>query len=142
MVDEALILRKLSELDTYRRQIDEYSQTSVADYRSDWKTQRIVERTLQIMVEICVDIAHRIIADGKLPVPTSYADTFQILNQAKLLGDEISNTMINMTQFRNILVHQYTDVDADIVVNILQNHLADFDRFGHEIIALVKSPQE
>jgi uncharacterized protein YutE (UPF0331/DUF86 family) len=142
LVDEALILRKLSELDTYRRQIDEYSQTAVTDYRSDWKTQRIVERTLQIMIEICVDIAHHIISDRKLPVPTGYADTFHILKQAKLLGDNLSQTMINMSQFRNILVHQYTDVDSAIVVDILQNRLDDFDEFGNEVIALLKSPQQ
>jgi uncharacterized protein YutE (UPF0331/DUF86 family) len=57
LVDDNLILRKLSQLEEYLPQIDEYSSITVAEYRGDWKAQRIVERTLQMMVEICIDVA-------------------------------------------------------------------------------------
>jgi uncharacterized protein YutE (UPF0331/DUF86 family) len=40
----------------------------------DWKTRRIVERTLQIMIELCIDIAGHIISDRRLRVPVSYAN--------------------------------------------------------------------
>jgi len=46
MVDEALILRKLSELDEYYRQIKGYEDITVDQYSGDWKIQRIIERTL------------------------------------------------------------------------------------------------
>jgi uncharacterized protein YutE (UPF0331/DUF86 family) len=55
MVDETLILRKISELDEYYRQIIEYDNITVAQYSKDWKIQRIIERTLQMMIETCVD---------------------------------------------------------------------------------------
>lgn len=42
MVDDNLILRKLSQLDEYLQQIEEYSSITVADYGSDWRAQRIV----------------------------------------------------------------------------------------------------
>ena len=50
MVDEVLILRKLSELDDYYQQIKEFESISVSEYSSNWKVQRIVERTLQIFI--------------------------------------------------------------------------------------------
>ena len=50
MVDETLILRKLSELDEYYSQIKEYDKITVAQYSDDWKIQRIIERTLQMMI--------------------------------------------------------------------------------------------
>ena len=78
MVDDALILRKLSELDEYFKQINEYEQITVAKYTNDWKTQRIIERTLQMMIETCVDIASHIIADKEYRVPKSYSDTFKV----------------------------------------------------------------
>ena len=46
MVDKALLLRKLAELEEYLGQIREYSNIIVKEYSEDWKTQRIVERTL------------------------------------------------------------------------------------------------
>ena len=63
MVDEALILRKLAELDQYYSQLKEYENTTADQYSDDWKIQRIIERTLQMMIETCADIAGHIIAD-------------------------------------------------------------------------------
>ena len=71
MVDKTLILRKLAELEEYLGQINEYSDVSIKSYSGDWKIQRIVERTLKMMIEICADIASHIISDAGYRVPTS-----------------------------------------------------------------------
>jgi len=52
LVDKLLIGRKLTQLDTYLTQIREFSRVSITAYKSDWKIQRIVERTLQILIEL------------------------------------------------------------------------------------------
>ena len=133
MIDETLILRKLSELDTYRKQIEEYHGITIAEYEADWKTQRIVERTLQLMIELCADIGNHIISEQELPVPKSYANIFEILSQSGLISGQLAATMVRMAKFRNILVHQYTEVDAKIVVEILNSHIDDFVDFRKEI---------
>jgi uncharacterized protein YutE (UPF0331/DUF86 family) len=133
-VDKMLILRKLAELETCLQQIGEYRAIALDDYLCDWKTQRIVERTLQIMIELCVDIGQHIIADKRLPVPTGYANAFEVLQHAGLISHVLMDTMIKMTGFRNILVHQYADVDAEIVVAILNHQLDDFVLFRDEIV--------
>lgn len=69
MVDIPLILKKLSKLEEYYKQIEEFKGITLNEYSNDWKIQRIVERTLQIMIETCVDIANHIIADNKLCIP-------------------------------------------------------------------------
>ncbi len=69
-----------------------------------------------------------------LEVPKSYANIFEILNQSGLISSELAATMIRMAKFRNIVVHQYTEVDARIVVKILNSHLDDFVDFRREII--------
>lgn len=67
MVDKTLILRKLAELEEYLGQIREFSSVSAEAYSGDWKTRRIVERTLQIMIELCIDIAGHIIIRPEAP---------------------------------------------------------------------------
>ncbi len=64
MVDRTLILRKLSNLEAYLAQIKEYQDISLDAYVNDWKIQRIIERTLQMMIETCSDIAGHIIGSG------------------------------------------------------------------------------
>lgn len=138
MVDEALVLRKLADLEIYVQQIKEYQGISVEQYRADWKTQRIIERTLQLLVEICADIANHIVSDSRLAVPTSYANTFEVLNKSGLLSNELTQTMVHIAKFRNILVHQYAQIDAAIVVSILSGHIDDFLRFRDEVISVLK----
>ena len=139
MVDETLILRKLADLDEYNRQVREYEQITVAQYLDDWKIQRIVERTLQMMIETCLDIASHIIADKELRVPMSYSDTFKVLHEEKIVSSELFSALDKMAKFRNIVVHHYERIDAEIVVSILKNDLKDFDHYKNAIIRLLKA---
>lgn len=69
MVDILLIQRKLTELEEYLKQIKEYQDISISDYRRQWKIQRIVERTLHLMIEACIDIANHVVSDKGLRPP-------------------------------------------------------------------------
>jgi uncharacterized protein YutE (UPF0331/DUF86 family) len=134
MVDETLILRKLADLDQYFEQISEYETITVKQYQGDWKLQRIIERTLQMMIETCVDVAGHIIADNKFRIPDSYADTFRVLAENKIISKDLCRTMIQISKFRNIVVHNYDQVDAEIVVEILSKRLVDFNAYKDTII--------
>lgn len=134
MVDKALILRKLASLSDYLKQIAEFSSIKLDDYRSDWKVQRIVERTLQMMIETCADVAGHVIADNGLRTPETYADTFRVLGENGILSSEQTTVMEKMAKFRNIVVHQYETVDAEIVVLILKRHLSDFEQFSDAVV--------
>ena len=129
MVDRDLLLRKLADLDQYLGQVSEYRDITIDQYRGDWKTQRIIERTLQMTIELCVDIANHIIADRGLRVPATYAEAFDVLGEAGLLDAARRDAMIRMSKFRNVIVHDYARVDPTIVVQILREHLEDFTRF-------------
>jgi uncharacterized protein YutE (UPF0331/DUF86 family) len=139
VVDKTLLLRKLAELEEYFVQIGEYSNISVDRYSKNWKTQRIVERTLQMMIEICVDIASHIVSDEGFRVPKSYADAFKVLHEKNIIKKDLFDRMELMAKFRNLLVHQYDRIDSGIVVKILNTHLDDFSDYKKAIISLLKS---
>lgn len=139
MVDKSIVLRKIAGLDTYHHQLKTFSDITIDDYKGNWKTQRIVERTLQIMIEICVDIATHIISDGGMRVPTSYSDTFKVLFEHNIINSELFTIMEKMAKFRNVVVHQYEEVNAEIVMLILNKHLDDFERFKDAVLEYIKS---
>jgi uncharacterized protein YutE (UPF0331/DUF86 family) len=140
LVDKAVVLRKLSELETYLKQVREFSGITLQLYKADWRTQRIVERTLQIMIETCADIANHIVSDRGMRVPTGYADTFGVLKENEVITSDLCGIMENMAKFRNIVVHQYEAVDAEIVLAILKMHLNDFERYREAILAYLNKP--
>jgi uncharacterized protein YutE (UPF0331/DUF86 family) len=142
MVDRTLIFRKISMLEEYLMQIAEYRSISIDQYTKDWKTQRVVERTLQMMVETCIDIAGHIISDMKFRIPTSYADSFSVLAEKGIVGNNLSQSLEKMAKFRNVVVHDYDRVDAEIVIGILRKNLDDFIKFKDAIVKLIKRVDE
>lgn len=138
MVDRVLILRKIGELDEYLTQLREYRGLSVRKYASDWRTQRIVERTLQMAIETCLDVAGHLVSDRGWRTPDGYADTFRVLAENKVIGSGLLRRLEKMAGFRNVVVHRYDKVDAEIVVDILHKRLGDFEALKKAILRLLK----
>ncbi len=142
LVDQNLILRKLSQLEEYLSQIREYSHVAVQEYALNWRTQRIVERTLQMMIELCLDVSGHIVSDMRLRTPTSYADVFKVLHENDLINADQYQVMEKMAKFRNVVVHHYDRVDETIVVTVLSKHLDDFLVFRDVVIGILKGQAE
>ncbi len=130
MVDRELLLRKLADLAQYVSQASEYTDLRAEDYRRDWRTQRIVDRTLQLAIEVCADVASHVISDRGLRAPDTYADAFEVLGEAGLLEPVLRESLVRMARFRNVLVHDYTRIDPEIVVRVLRENLGDLAAFG------------
>jgi len=49
------------------------------------------ERTLQMAIEACLDVASHVIADRGLRVPSTYAETFEILVETGLMSSDLGH---------------------------------------------------
>ena len=136
MVDPSLILRKLSELQEFSAQLREYQTITAAQYAADWKTQRIVDRTLQMAIEVCLDIAGHIISDEGYRVPNSYADTFSVLFENQVIDGRLLSVLEKMARCRNLIVHHYDKIDAEIIVGILKKNLPNFEAFKIAVLSV------
>jgi uncharacterized protein YutE (UPF0331/DUF86 family) len=74
------------------------------------------------------------LADRERGAPSTYAETFEILVEAGLMSPGLGRVMVDMTGFRNGIVHEYARIDADTVIRIRCEHLEDFRRFEAEAL--------
>ena len=137
MVDRDLVRRRLALLDQYLAQLAQYGTLTLAEYESDWRTQRIVERTLHLGIETCMDLADHVVADRKLRVPDTGAEAFEILAEAGILPGELGRSLATMVGFRNILVHDYAKLDPAVVLRVLGHDVQDLVRFRDILTGLV-----
>ncbi len=137
MVDRDLIHRRLALLDTYLEQLTPYRMIEHDAYAQDWKTQRIVEPTLHLAIETCMDVADHIVADRRLRVPETGAESFEVLAEAQVISRELGAALALMVGFRNILVHDYVRLDASVVVRVLREDLGDLERFRDRVRTVV-----
>jgi len=87
-----------------------------------------------MMIETCADIAGHIISDGGMRAPKSYAEGFIVLKENGVISDALLDPLVRMAKFRNIVVHQYDEVDAEVVIAILQKHLDTFRQFRDQVL--------
>jgi uncharacterized protein YutE (UPF0331/DUF86 family) len=81
-----------------------------------------------------IDIAERILAlESAGPVATA-AEAMESLVRLGVLKS--AQPYINITRFRNLIVHQYEEIDPVILFDLSKNRLGDFRKFRDEIDAL------
>jgi len=137
VVDRDLVLRKIADIDRYLQQLAGYRQIDLDSYRNDWKVQRIVERTLHLTIEACMDVADHIVADRQLRVPDTGGATFEILAEAGVVSMDLGKALARMVGFRNILVHDYARLDLAIVLRVLHTDLVDIERFREAVLQVI-----
>ncbi len=76
------------------------------------------------VIEVCVDIAQHICSTEHLGTPKSNGDAMHKLGHHEVLTPELAHEMAQAIGFRNVLVHDYVDVDDSIVIERLEDHNA------------------
>ena len=137
MVDRELVLRRVAALDGYLGQLAEARQIEAAAYADDWRAQRVLERTLHLMIEVCMDLADHVIADRGLPVPGTAAEAFIVLSREGVLDAELANALARMVGFRNLLVHDYMRLDPRRVLELATTGVTDIEKFRDHVLRLV-----
>lgn len=103
------------------------------EYLEDDILQAAVERRLQLAIQVCMDITNYIIAQQGLRSSTVLENIFEILGHEGILTQELSSRMVGMVRFRNILVHDYLEIDPSRVYSHLTAGIDDFKQFASEI---------
>jgi uncharacterized protein YutE (UPF0331/DUF86 family) len=132
MVDAERLLAVLGRVTARLRILQEYAEADRASLVSDRVRMGDLKYTFQTALEACIDAAHHVVADQGLGVPTSNADAFRLLAAAGLLDDDLSRTMAAAARFRNVLVHDYAEVDDGRVVG----HLDQLPQIRHFVAAM------
>ncbi len=131
-----VIAQKLQHIDTVLTELRSLGFLTVQDLEKDWRTKRAVERSLQILVEIVIDVCQRILSRlGQSPATTG-RDAVDRVIALGILGQ--LDAYSKMVQFRNFVVHRYEQVDNVILVDMVNRRLVDFESFRNEILAYVK----
>ncbi|HIB66747.1 MAG TPA: DUF86 domain-containing protein [Phycisphaerales bacterium] len=103
----------------------------------DWVLHSAIERSLQVAVEIVIDICHRLNSlSGRSPA-ASARDAVEGCVKLGVLSS--TDTLSHMIGFRNLVVHRYEHVETQILIDIVNNHLDDFDDFRAKVLDYVSS---
>jgi uncharacterized protein YutE (UPF0331/DUF86 family) len=109
------------------------------DFLADFTKVESAKHLFQVAVECCLDVSNHIIASERFRSPKNYAESFEILTEQGIFPSTFLPTLRRMVQFRNRLVHLYWEIHAEIIYEILQKNLGDFDIFVKHILSYMAS---
>lgn len=131
-----IIAQKLQSLDDVLAELRSLGQIDQAQLQADWRTRRAVERDLQVLVEIVIDVCQRLISlAGQSPATTGVGAVERCIRLGVLSDDEIYRQMV---RFRNFIVHRYEHIEVNVLANMINRRLPDFEQFRDEVLAYVQ----
>lgn len=126
MVRTEIIQKRINKANEYMNYLEKIRKENTREeFKSDPMVFGSSERFLHLVIESLLDIGNHIISDQNLGEVEVYKDIPEMLYQNDYISKEQKDVFTKITGFRNILVHDYLEVDLEIVYDILNKNLED-----------------
>jgi uncharacterized protein YutE (UPF0331/DUF86 family) len=101
--------------------------------------QDAIAVNLQRAMEQIISLANHVIRKGKLGLPKDSRDSFEILSAAGVIFPESAAKLKGMVGFRNVLGHDYRELDLSIMKDVIEYRLDDLIRFTNDVLGYFNS---
>lgn len=135
MENKAVILNKFETIEKCINRINEEYEGDSENLK-DYRKMDMIILNLQRACEAVLDLAIYIVSTRKLGLPQNKRQAFVLLEENKIIDESMSRNMQGMVGFRNIAVHDYKEIDEDILKDVIENHLTDLLDFARVILGL------
>lgn len=136
--DRGIILEQLIFLENEYEDIGKFRTLHWEEYVKDADIRRNVERWIENLVMVSLDIAKILLASGKKDVPHTYKDTLK--RMGILYFDEyFAEHFAPFADLRNIIAHEYLDIRWNRIQHFIQEAQDLYPKFIARIKELVKA---
>jgi len=95
-----------------------------------------IERILELLIVTASDLVLHLITSRGEPAPSSYRAVFQRAGELGLLSPALSRNLALSAGLRNILAHEYDEIDCSVLHKSIPAALRDFSALIEELSRL------
>ena len=139
MADDRVVATQLERIEQYHGELAGKQQSlSHTDLVTGTTEQRAVGRMFENAIQAYADLATHIAAtDFDFDGDTS-KEAIRILGREGVIDEKTADTLVAAVGFRNVLAHQYGNVDYDEVYENLQTGLDVYDAFSRQVAQWIR----
>ncbi|MEK7553284.1 MAG: HepT-like ribonuclease domain-containing protein [Patescibacteria group bacterium] len=137
-IDKNTVREKLEKLSHSVKLLEKYRGLSREDFLIDFTVNSAAQYNLILGIEIIIDIGNHILSEIFEVHPKEYKEVIECLGKYEIVPKEFSQENIDMTKFRNLIVHQYGEVDMKEVYQHLQKAPDIFRQFAKYYLEFLK----
>lgn len=134
MIDDVILNKTEIVKRCIRRAKEEYAHNP--KNLENYTKQDSVTLNIQRACEAVIDLGMHVIAERGLGIPQTSRDTFEILQNNKIITPEMSERLKAMIGFRNIAIHNYQRLNLKIIQAIIEKDLKDLLYFTDVILKI------
>ncbi len=124
-----VILNKAAIIERCIKRINEEYEGKPDNLNNSTKQDSII-LNIQRAAEACIDMAMHIVAERSYGIPQNSRDAFDLLQTNGFITAELSGKLKAMVGFRNIAVHDYQNINIQIVRKVIEIHIDDIKEFS------------
>ena len=136
-LDKKSIETRLQRLKECLAKLEPLAEQGLEEFTSNHAFGDIAERNLQVAIQCCLDIGNHLVSTLAMKQPEEYRDIFMILGEEGIIPLELAKKMAPLAGLRNILVHEYLQIELEKIYQTLQE-LRDFDEFSGWILNFIE----
>ncbi len=102
-------------------------------FATDYTRQDAAVLNVLRACEQAIDLANHLIKSHKMGIPTASADSFALLQRQGIIDDKLLQKLTGMVHFRNIIIHQYQQMNIEIVRSVIETGLDDLIQLGDSV---------
>jgi uncharacterized protein YutE (UPF0331/DUF86 family) len=133
MENKAIIMNKYESIERCINRINEEYAGDSSNLDNYTKADAIL-LNLQRACELVIDISAYVVSTRKLGMPQTKKENFDLLLSNNLIDEKTCKNMKDIIDFRNIAVHDYQEIDEDILKDVIENHLNDLLDFARNML--------
>lgn len=140
MLDRELVKRKLALNERELQRLIQFEGLTIDEIARDPGKHAAVERYLERLIGRAIDVNQHIIAekgDATLRV-TRYRDTFLALAELGVYPKEFAEKIAPSAGLRNALVHDYNNIDPQLLEKSIGEAIKEFNEYAGYILAYIE----
>ncbi|MBU0722832.1 DUF86 domain-containing protein [Patescibacteria group bacterium] len=141
MLNTKLIKQKIDLIQTDLERLIEFKQFTFDEMAQDYIKYAALKNFLMEIIGRSIDINEHIIAKlGKEHnlSPKDYRETFLQLSELKILPAEFAKTIANSAGFRNAIVHEYNNLNKNIVYKTVGEAIEQHNDYCNYILEFLE----
>lgn len=139
MTDAVLVLRKLATLREHVERARRRRPADVESLRADVDRQDALGMSVLVALQEAIDIAFHVVADERWGIPSSYAESFDLLARHGVIDAPLAGELARAVGLRNRIAHGYATVDVERPWAELPAGLDALERFAAALAAFIGS---
>ena len=134
MIDDVILNKTEIVKRCIRRAKEEYDCNP--ENLENYTKQDSITLNIQRACEAVIDLGMHVIAERGLGIPQTSRDTFEILQDNRIITPEMSERLKAMIGFRNIAIHNYQRLNLKIIQAIIEKDIEDLMHFSEIIMKI------